>query len=108
VKSVREALKTLPKSLSGTYARTLKSLEEDHREYALKVLMWFAMSSKPCNIQEVAEVLTIDMEAEDGPVYDEELRLPNPADILSMCTSLGTAATVAKLAVAVKSESSFE
>ncbi|KFZ17274.1 hypothetical protein V501_01833 [Pseudogymnoascus sp. VKM F-4519 (FW-2642)] len=89
IKNIRKALKALPKSLSETYALTIDGIDEDHWEYAVKILMWLATSPRPLEIGEAAEVLAVDLEAEGGPVYDEDLRVLDPTiEIPAMCTSL--------------------
>ena len=88
IKDVRKSLKGLPKSLLETYALTLDRIDEHHWEYAVKILMWLATSPKPLEIREAADVLAVDLESEGGPVYDEDLRVPDPTEIPAMCTSL--------------------
>ena len=93
IKDIRKALKRLPTSLSETYAITLDGIDEHHREYAIKILMWLAISPKPLEVSEAADVLAVDLESEGGPVYDEDLRMLDPTEIPAMCTSLVATAT---------------
>ncbi|RFU23992.1 hypothetical protein B7463_g12349, partial [Scytalidium lignicola] len=93
IKDVRKALKALLKSLSETYALTLDRIDEHHSEYAIKVLMWLAISPKPLEIREAADILAVNFESEGGPVYDEDLRVLDPTEIPTMCTSLVATAT---------------
>jgi hypothetical protein len=62
IKDVRKALKVLPKSLSETYTSTLSGIEECHWEYAIKILMWLAVSPKPLEIREAADIFAVDFE----------------------------------------------
>jgi ankyrin repeat protein len=89
-KDVRKSLKALPKSLSETYTSTLAGIEECHWEYAIRILMWLAISPKPLEIREAADILAVDFAPEDCPVFDEDLRVPDAMDIPAMCTTLVT------------------
>jgi len=93
IKDVRKALKGLPKSLSETYALILDGIDEHHWDYAVKILMWLATSPKTLEIREAADVLAVNLESKDGPLYDEDLRVPDPTEIPVMCTSLVATAT---------------
>ncbi|KAH0534080.1 hypothetical protein FGG08_007314, partial [Glutinoglossum americanum] len=85
---LRKALASLPKTLDDTYARILCSIDEVHRENALKILRWLAYSARPLQIEEVAEVIAVNIE--DHPQFDPERRFPEPRDILTICSSLVT------------------
>jgi hypothetical protein len=83
--NLRKALKSLPKTLDETYARILSSIHEDYREDARRILRWLAYSTEPLPLDAVAEVLAI---TEDN--FDPQNRLLDPADILTICSSLIT------------------
>ncbi|KAF7506336.1 hypothetical protein GJ744_011909 [Endocarpon pusillum] len=86
IHGLRKALASLPKTLDDTYARILCNIDEDHRRYALKILQWLTYSVRPLRLEEVAEVIAIDVE--ESPRFDPEKRLPEPRDILTICSSL--------------------
>ena len=88
---LRKALASLPKTLDGTYARILSNIDDEHCENAFRILQWLAYSARPLQIEELAEVITIDVE--DSPRFDSERRFPEPRDILTICSSLVTTTT---------------
>ena len=87
--SLRKALNTLPKTLDDTYGRILTNIDEEYTQDAMKVLQCLVYSPRPMRISEVAEVLAVDID--DKQRFDIERRLPEPADILRICSSLVTA-----------------
>lgn len=68
-------LSSLPKSLSATYTSILAQVDDLQWEYTIKILMWLAVSSQPLKIEEAVDALAIDFEAENGPLFDPDLRL---------------------------------
>jgi len=91
---LRKALKSLPKTLDDTYVRILCTIKAEYYSYAFKILQWLVFSVRPLSIQEAAEILAIDEEAERG--FDPEYRLEDPRDILTICSSLVTIAIAKK------------
>src|ERR1700737_3999508 len=86
---LRKQLKSLPKTLDDTYARILDSIDkEDNGKDAFKVLQWLAYSAQPLRIEEIVEVIAIDIK--DNHLFDPENRLPDPQDILTICSSMVT------------------
>src|SRR6266536_189841 len=86
--SLRKTLKTLPKTLDGVYNRILMSIDEEYAQDATKVLQCLVFSARPLRIKEVAEVLAVNLDRK--PYFDVERRLPEPRDILVICSSLVT------------------
>ena len=85
---LRKTLATLPKTLDDTYARILCSIDEEYQHYALHVLQWLAFSMRPLHLKEIAEVVAIDVN--DHPKFDPQRRLPDPEDVVEICSSLIT------------------
>lgn len=83
---LRKALASLPRTLDDTYNRILCNIDEDHYQYAFKVLQWLSYSTRPLELAEVAEVVAIDIEG--SPRFDAANRFPEPRDILTICSSL--------------------
>jgi ankyrin repeat protein len=75
--NVRQALKTLPKTLDETYDRIFQNLE--YPEEAKTALTVLTFAARPMTVREVAEAIA----AEDLP----DGRLPDPYDILEICSS---------------------
>ena len=84
--ALRKVLASLPKTLDDTYERILCAIDEAHAEDALKILQWLAFSTRPLELQELAEATAITLE--DIPKFDHEDRLRHPTDILAICSSL--------------------
>lgn len=89
---LRTALKSLPKSLDETYDRILCSIDEEYSADAFKILQWLAHSTRPLDLAEVAEVVSV--EFDNDPRFDPENRLREPRDILTICSSLVTTVTL--------------
>ena len=89
LRSVKRALKTLPKDLNETYARILLKISEreETAEVAEKILRWLVGSMRPLGLLELEEAIMI----EPGTVeLNEELRPrgSGTAAILASCGSL--------------------
>jgi hypothetical protein len=85
--ALRTALSTLPRTLDETYARILRSLESTGQlQDAVTALQWLCYSTRPLQLLELREVLAI-VNGDDGGFFSEE-RLPDPADIMVVCSSL--------------------
>lgn len=84
--ALRKAPNTLPKTLNDTYERILSNPEEEYEEYALKIFQWLCFSTSPVQINEMVEVLAMDLN--DAFCFRSEQRLPDPRDILTICSTL--------------------
>ena len=85
---LRKTLATLPKTLDDTYARILCNIDDEYQQYALHILQWLAFSMRPLHLKEIAEVVAIDIN--DHPKFDPQRRLPDPEDVVEICSSLIT------------------
>ncbi|EWC45586.1 hypothetical protein DRE_05444 [Drechslerella stenobrocha 248] len=89
--AMRKALKTLPKTLNGTYERILESISEQDWQIARSALMLLASSFRPITVEELAEAAVIDL---TNQIFDaEEQRLSRCDDVLDTCSSLVTVST---------------
>ncbi|PVH67497.1 hypothetical protein DL98DRAFT_296048, partial [Cadophora sp. DSE1049] len=91
VDALRKALKSLPNTLDETYARMLLSIDEDYSQDAFRILQWLVYSARPLRIEEMVEVIAIDTEESR---FNPENRLPDPRDLLTICSSLVTTISV--------------
>ena len=66
----------------------LSRLDEDYRSDVKTFLCWFAYSTRPMTLEEVAEAVGVDIEAEDRPTYDPARRYQDPRDVLEKCSGL--------------------
>jgi len=59
-KDVREALRTLPKTLKETYDKILDSVPKRNQSYIRAALQWIACSTRPLSLDELAVAVVID------------------------------------------------
>lgn len=85
---LRKTLATLPKTLNQTYERILLNIDEEHAAYAKRFMNWLAYSARPLRLKELAEIVTVEVLEE--PRVDPLRRLPDPEDVLTICSSLVT------------------
>jgi Ankyrin repeats (3 copies) len=87
---LRKALEGLPDTLDSTYDRILCAIDKENSQDALKILQWLVYSARPLRIDEVVDVIAVFVD--NDPRFDIENRLPDPQDILTICSSLVTIA----------------
>src|SRR5271170_3319178 len=90
LRKLREAMADLPNTLDGTYDRILCAIDKEYSQDALKILQWLVYSRRPLRIEEVVDIIAVDIN--DDPKFDLDRRLPDPRDILTICSSLITTA----------------
>ena len=77
----------MPKTLYETYDRILQGIESaEQRQDAITALRWLCFSKAPLYRSQIVEVLAIE-NGDSGGFYPDE-RLPDPADIMVICSSL--------------------
>ncbi|KAF7158590.1 hypothetical protein CNMCM5623_003650 [Aspergillus felis] len=86
LRMLRASLRSLPKTLQETYARILAGIDCNYRQYAMKILQFLTYSTRPLTIQEAVDVIVVDPNGD--PYFDPSLRMPNPRDIMKVCSSL--------------------
>ncbi|KIX09177.1 uncharacterized protein Z518_00256 [Rhinocladiella mackenziei CBS 650.93] len=85
--ALREALSSLPETLDDTYRRVLQGLKSTGQlQDAIKVLRWLCFSDRPLKLAETVEILAIET-GDQGGFFPEE-RLPDPTDVMVVCSSL--------------------
>jgi ankyrin repeat protein len=89
---LRKSLASLPPTLDETYDRILCAIDKASFEYAVRILRWLAFSARPLLLEEVAEVVAIDLER--NPSFDSDEVFEDPSDVLSICKSLVSIATI--------------
>ena len=87
---MRRTLNELPESLDETYERVLKEIKKPNREHACRVLQCLVVAIRPLRVEELAEVLAVDFDDEEGMPklnphwrWDDQEQAP-----LSSCSSL--------------------
>ena len=88
---LRRTLKQLPEDLDETYARILRGIKPELRTRAVTILRWLLFSARPLRIEEVVDVVAVKSNPEFQ--FDPENRLPEPRDIIEICSSLVTTVT---------------
>jgi ankyrin repeat protein len=88
---VRGILEKLPKTLDETYGRVWKTIHDNNRKYARRLLHCLAVSVRPLRVEELAEILTFEFDTAEGgiPKFHPNWR-PNNREgaILATCSSL--------------------
>jgi hypothetical protein len=92
--NIKKQLKSLPKTLDETYDQILLRIDETYRENALRVLQFLAFAARPVTFVEAAEILTIDLDQE---CYDPHRKLLNPDDLMLLCSTLVTRASISEV-----------
>src|SRR2546423_2032043 len=87
---LRKSLAALPVTLDETYDRILLAIDNNHSEYALRILQWLAFSARPLRVDEIAEIVAIDVKGNHS--FDPDQILEDPLDVLKICSSLVTLA----------------
>ena len=87
---MRRILAELPETLDATYERILQEIPKTNRVYTRRLLQCLTVAVRPLEVEELAEVLAIDFDAEGGtPKLYEGLRWADQEQaVLSACSSL--------------------
>ncbi|KAF7980597.1 hypothetical protein HWV62_37362 [Athelia sp. TMB] len=87
-KDVKKQLKILPRTLEETYDRILA--KSQHPDNLLQMLHWLTFSIRDMRLAELADVVSVDLHAEDGPCYDPDLKYGDNITALAVCSGLVT------------------
>jgi hypothetical protein len=87
---VRRTLDELPESLDETYERVLKEIKKPNRDHACRLLSCLVAAVRPLRVEELAEVLAVDYEDEEGiPRLNPDWRWEDEEQaLLTSCSSL--------------------
>ena len=87
--SVRHILDELPESLDETYERLLKEIRKPKQGHAHRLLQCLVAAVRPLRVEELAEVLAFDFNAEGTPKLNVGWRWDNQEEaVMSTCSSL--------------------
>jgi len=79
----------LPESLDETYERILKAINKANQRHAHRLLQCLTVAIRPLRVEELAEVLAVNVNAEGIPELNADWRWENQEEaILSACSSL--------------------
>ncbi|KAL8994109.1 MAG: hypothetical protein Q9169_005837 [Polycauliona sp. 2 TL-2023] len=85
---LEEALVSLPSTIGASYELMLSNIKHEFKQTAIRAFRWLALSQQPLTIGQFVDILAIDVHKE--PQFDPDCRMPDPADILTVCSSLIT------------------
>ncbi|KAI9442625.1 ankyrin repeat-containing domain protein [Lactarius indigo] len=87
--NIQHALNRLPETLDGTYERTLSDIPEEKWEHAHRLFQCLIASNRPLRVEELAEVLAIEFDAEGTANFETGWRLEEAEEaVLSTCSTL--------------------
>ena len=87
--SIRRILDDLPESLDETYERILREIKKPNQEHAHRLLQCLVAAVRPLKVEELAEVLAFDFDAEGIPELKLDWRWENQEEaILAACSNL--------------------
>ncbi|KDR66367.1 hypothetical protein GALMADRAFT_147954, partial [Galerina marginata CBS 339.88] len=66
---ITQQMKDLPEGLDEIYERMLKAIHEKHRTDVMTFLEWLSFSSRPMEVAEIAEAITVDFSSQNAPVF---------------------------------------
>ena len=85
---LKDRLQGLPHDLDKVYDRIISGLDEHHREDALKILQWLSFSARPLELSEVAQVVGVVPDTDQGLRFEPLRILTDPRSVLMICSSL--------------------
>jgi len=83
-------LKDLPRDLDEVYNRIISGIDRKYREDALKILQWVSFSVRPLRLTEVAQVVGVIPDTDQGLRFEPSRIFTNPRWVLTICSSLVT------------------
>jgi len=87
--SVRHVIEELPESLDETYERILMAIKKSNQEHAYRMLQCLVAAVRPLRVEELAEILAFDFNAEGIPKLNLAWRWEDQEEaVMSACSSL--------------------
>ena len=87
--SIRRVLEELPESLDETYERILRTIKKSNQEHAYRMLQCLVAAARPLRVEELAEVLAFDFNADGIPKLNVAWRWEDQEEaVMSTCSSL--------------------
>jgi hypothetical protein len=83
---LRDALGDLPETLDKTYDRILATLPRGNLKEATTILRLLAWSERPLRLEEMVDAIAVRLDK--SPSFDASNRMPEPRDLLRICSSL--------------------
>jgi hypothetical protein len=83
-------LEDLPHDLDEVYDRIISGIDKKYREDALKILQWLSFSVCPLKLVEVAQVVGVVPDTDQGLRFEPSRIFTDPRSVLMICSSLVT------------------
>ena len=83
-------MEDLPRDLDEVYERIVSGIHKKYREDALKILQWLSFSARPLRLDEVAQVVGVVPDLDEGLCFKPSCVSSNPRSVLIICSSLVT------------------
>jgi len=87
---LEDQLEALPRDLDEVYDRIISGIDKKYREHALKILQWVSFSVRPLKLTELAQVVGVVPDNDQGLRFKPTRILTNPRSVLMICSSLVT------------------
>jgi len=91
---VKSQLESLPDGLDDTYDRILSKVSKQHCNDVDRLVEWLCYSAEILTVEQLAEVIAVNLEAKDGPIYDANRRYKPPQRVLVVCSGFVTVSVV--------------
>ena len=89
-RDLEDQLEDLPHDLDEVYDRIISGIDKKYHEDALKILQWLSFSARPLKLTEVAQVVGVVPDTDQGLRFEPSRILTNPRSVLTICSSLVT------------------
>ena len=86
LRTLQNALTSLPETLDKTYARILRGIPKEQKQNAIRILQFLTYSERPLRIEEAVDALAVDHQGD--PHFERKYRMRDPREITRYCSSL--------------------
>src|ERR1700733_13541507 len=87
---LEDQLEDLPHDLDAVYDRIISGIDKKYREHALKIMQWLSFSARPLKLTEVAQVIGVVPDTDQGLRFEPSRIFTDPRSVLRICSSLVT------------------
>jgi hypothetical protein len=87
---LEDHLEDLPHDLDEVYDRIISGIDKKYHEDALKILQWLSFSVCPLKLTEVAQVVGVVPDTDQGLRFESSRIFTDPRSVLMICSSLVT------------------
>ena len=87
---LKDQLEDLPYDLDEVYDRIISGIDKKYREHALKIMQWLSFSIRPLQLTEVAQVVGVVPDTNQGLRFESSWIFTDPRSVLTICSSLVT------------------